>query len=225
MATPATGSWSSKGGLRSNRFSTPQQTGTVKVGGLNTMQSFDQEGATFGGSDRKSVASSTGSGKDLNVPSRLPSVGEKDGAPAGASVMIASHHNAVFGSHRTLPTHLQPQRGSIKLPSSKKKLQSEIIMERESHAQTAAHAAYLQAELDRLSTRHAAQIEGMRAAMRDSMMKGTTGASSSFGGRPSETTLTVEAKLTKNLSKQGSSTSSTSSPRKSSGSLEQPPQI
>jgi len=224
VATPATGSWSSKGGLRSNRFSTPQQTGTVKVGGLNTMQSFDQEGATFGGSDRKSVASSTGSGKDLNVPSRLPSVGEEGGAPAGASAMIASHHNAAFGSHRTLPLHLQPQRGSIKLPSSKKKLQSEIIMERESHAQTAAHAAYLQAELDRLSTRHAAQIEGMRAAMRDSMMKGTTGASSSFGGSENQT-LTVEAKLTKNLSKEGSSTSSTSSPRKGSGSLEQPPQI
>ena len=92
-------------------------------------------------------------------------------------------------------------------------------MERESHAQTAAHAAYLQAELDRLSTRHAAQIEGMRAAMRDSMMKGTTGASSSFGGSENQT-LTVEAKLTKNLSKQGSSTSSTSIPRKSSGSLE-----
>jgi hypothetical protein len=224
VATPATGSWSSKGGLRSNRFSTPQQTGSVKVGGLNTMQSFDQEGATFGGSGRKSVASSTGSGKDLNAPMGLPSVGEEGGAPAGASAMIASHHNAAFGSHRTLPLHLQPQRGSIKLPSSKKKLQSEIIMERESHAQTAAHAAYLQAELDRLSTRHAAQIEGMRAAMRDSMMKGTTGASSSFSGSE-EKTLTVEAKLTKNLSKEGSSTSSTSSPRKGSGSLEQPPQI
>ena len=52
------------------------------------------------------------------------------------------------------------------------------------------------------------------------MMKGTTGASSSFGGSE-EKTLTVEAKLTKNLSKQGSSTSS---PR-NSGSLEQPPQI
>ena len=155
----------------------------------------------------------------------LPSVGEEGGAPAGASAMIASHHNAAFGSHRTLPLHLQPQRGSIKLPSSKKKLQSEIIMERESHAQTAAHAAYLQAELDRLSTRHAAQIEGMRAAMRDSMMKGTTGASSSFSGSE-EKTLTVEAKLTKNLSKEGSSTSSTSSPRKGSGSgLESPPQI
>ena len=179
--------------------------------------------ATFGGSGRKSVASSTGSGKDLNAPMGLPSVGEEGGAPAGASAMIASHHNAAFGSHRTLPLHLQPQRGSIKLPSSKKKLQSEIIMERESHAQTAAHAAYLQAELDRLSTRHAAQIEGMRAAMRDSMMKGT-GASSSFSGSENQT-LTVEAKLTKNLSKEGSSTSSTSSPRKGSGSLEQPPQI
>ena len=183
------------------------------------MQSFDQEGATFGGSGRKSVASSTGSGKDLSA---LPSVGEEGGAP-GVSGLMASHHNAAFGSHRTLPLHLQPQRGSIKLPSSKKKLQSEIIMERESHAQTAAHAAYLQAELDRLSTRHAAQIEGMRAAMRDSMMKGT-GASSSFSGSENQT-LTVEAKLTKNLSKEGSSTSSTSSPRKGSGSLEQPPQI
>ena len=93
-----------------------------------------------------------------------PDCAETGGAPAGASAMIASHQHAAFGSHRTLPLHLQPQRESIKLPSSKKKLQSEIIMERESHAQTAAHAAYLQAELDRLSTRHAAQIEGMRAA-------------------------------------------------------------
>ena len=84
----------------------------------------------------------------------------EDGAPAGASVYdrVASQRRVWVAPHAAAPA------------CSHSGLDQAAFVEEEAaerdhhgarvHAQTAAHAAYLQAELDRLSTRHAAQIEG-----------------------------------------------------------------